>query len=163
MISAVCLEYSYNCALVGLVDVLLDVVALHCLFKSLDLVAVLLAAAAGNNVYINLCVVRILGDEGVLSGVQVCLQCIVAVDNSKVNVCQRTRQLLCGDLLNVEVLRVLGDVELGRVGGRVDAVLQLDEACVLKQEQRAGLVGAVVRDGDGSAVASSSMDAVLPA
>ena len=152
MISAVCLEYSYNCARVGLVDVLLDVVALHCLLESLDLVAVLLAAAAGNNVYINLCVVRVLGDEGVLGSVQVSLKRVVAVDDCEVDVSERTRQLLCGDLLNVEVLRVLGDVELGRVGGRVDAVLQLDEACVLKQEQRAGLVGAVVRDGDGGAV-----------
>lgn len=110
MISAVCLEYSYNCALVGLVDVLLDVVALHCLLESLDLVAVLLAAAAGNNVYINLCVVRVLGDEGVLGSVQVSLKRVVAVDDCEVDVSERTRQLLCGDLLNVEVLRVLGDV-----------------------------------------------------
>ena len=150
------LEYGDYCALVGLINVLLHVVALESLLERLDLVAVLLAAAAGNNVYINLCVIRVLGDEGVLSGVQVSLKRVVAVDDREVNVSERTRQLLCCDFLNVEVLRVLGDVELGRVGGRVDAVLQLDKAGVLKQEQRAGLVGAIVRDG-------SSMDAVLPA
>ena len=98
MFYRVVLEYGYDCTLIGLVNVLLNVVALQRLLQCLNLVAVLLTGTASNYVYIDLSVVRVLGDEGVLSGVQVCLQCIVAVDNSKVNVCQRTRQLLCSDL-----------------------------------------------------------------
>ena len=162
MFYRVVLEYGYNCTLIGLVNVLLNVVALQRLLQRLNLVAVLLTGTASNYVYIDLSVVRVLGDEGVLSGVQVCLQRIVAVDNSKVNVCQRTRQLLSSDLLNVQVLRVLGDIQLGSVRGRVNAVLQLEQTGILQQKQCAGLVGAVVRDGNGSAF-SSSMEAVLPA
>ena len=49
------------------------------LLQRLNLVAVLLTVTASNYVYIDLSAVRVLGNEGVLSGVQICLQRIVCL------------------------------------------------------------------------------------
>ena len=45
----------------------------------------------------------------------------------------------------MEYVLEMKDIQLGSVGGRVNAVLQLDQTGILQQKQCAGLVGAVVR------------------
>lgn len=54
------------------------------------------------------------------------------------------------DLDEIELVRVLGDIQHSR--GLAGLGVELDQAVEFQQTQRAGLIGGVVRDGDGRAV-----------
>ena len=85
-------------------------------------------------------------EQGVLNGVEACVYCIVAVDDCVVNVGKKLGDR-CGLGLNdLNIVRVLCDVVLGC--GDACAVLELDDAGLLEQEQCAGFVGCVVGNCD---------------
>ena len=88
-------------------------------------------------------------EQGIGRRVQTGGDRVVGVDDGVVDVLQNVRDLRGLDLVEGDILRVLGDVIDG--GGDAGAVFQLDVAVVLEQEQRAGFVRRVVRDGDGDA------------
>ena len=88
-------------------------------------------------------------EQGIGRRVQTGGDRVVGVDDGVVDVLQNVRDLRGLDLVEGDILRVLGDVIDG--GGDAGAVFQLDVAVVLEQEQRAGFVRRVVRDGDGNA------------
>ncbi len=75
---------------------------------------------------------------------------IVAVNHGDVHILQGAGQLGSLDLLDIQVLGVLGDIQLG--SGKTDAFLKLDQALGLEQQKRASFVGAVVGDGYSSAI-----------
>ena len=83
-----------------------------------------------------------LDQQGVVHGVQTGVDGVVAVDHGVVHVGQQVGQLGGLSLHDLHVVRILHDVVLG--GGDAHAVLQLDDAVLLQQQQGAGLVGGVV-------------------
>ena len=87
-----------------------------------------------------------LDQQGVIHGVQAGVDGVVAVDHGVVHVGQQVGQLGGLSLHDLHVVRILHDVVLG--GGDAHAVLQLDDAVLLQQQQGAGLVGGVVGDAD---------------
>ena len=96
--------------------------------------------------------VLILYGKGVLH-LEACLNGVVAIDDGRVHVLKGAGQLGCLNLLDVQILGVLGYIQHG--SGKGDALLQLDEALSLQEQQRAGFVCAVVGYGDGAAVGDS--------
>ena len=96
--------------------------------------------------------VLILYGQGVLY-LEACLNGVVAVYDRRVHVLKGAGQLGCLNLLDAEILGVLGYIQHG--SGEGDALLELDEALSLQQKQRAGFVCAVVGYGDGAAVGDS--------
>src|SRR5699024_5563846 len=101
----------------------------------------------------------ILGGEGVLTGSETGLQRIVAVDDRVVHVGQRAGQLGGFQFLDLDVVRVLGDVVDG--GRQTGAVPDGDDALGGQQLQGAGLVGGVVGHGDDRAVGDLIQAAAL--
>ena len=97
-----------------------------------------------------------LDEQGVVHGVQAGVDGVVAVDDGVVHVGQQVGQLGGLGLHDLHIVRILHDVVLG--GGDAHAVLQLDDAVLLQQQQGAGFVGGVVGyadlDGGGSSVAA---------
>ena len=87
-----------------------------------------------------------LDQQGVIHGVQAGVDGVVAVDHGVVHVGQQVGQLGGLSLHDLYIVRVLHDVVLG--GGDACAVLQLDDAVLLQQQQGAGLVGGVVGNAD---------------
>ena len=87
-----------------------------------------------------------LDQQGVVHGVQAGVDGVVAVDHGVVHVGQQVGQLGGLSLHDLYVVRILHDVVLG--GGDAHAVLQLDDAVLLQQQQGAGLVGGVVGNTD---------------
>ena len=87
-----------------------------------------------------------LDEQGVVHGVQAGVDGVVAVDHGVVQIGQHIGQLggLC--LHDLHIVRILHDVVLG--GGDAHAVLQLDDAVLLQQQQGAGFVGGVVGNTD---------------
>ena len=87
-----------------------------------------------------------LDQQGVIHGVQAGVDGVVAVDHGVVQIGQHIGQLggLC--LHDLHIVRILHDVVLG--GGDAHAVLQLDDAVLLQQQQGAGFVGGVVGNTD---------------
>ena len=87
-----------------------------------------------------------LDEQGVIHGVQPGVDGVVAVDHGVVQIGQHIGQLGGLRLHDLHVVRILHDVVLG--GGDACAVLQLDNAVLLQQQQGAGLVGGVVGNAD---------------
>ena len=75
------------------------------------------------------------------------------VYDRRVHVLKGAGQLGCLNLLDAEILGVLGYIQHG--SGEGDALLELDEALSLQQKQRTGFVCTVVGYGDGAAVGDS--------
>ncbi|GAA3241307.1 hypothetical protein GCM10020256_64190 [Streptomyces thermocoprophilus] len=107
---------------------------------------VLVALLHGEEVAVGV-VLRGLQDEGVLRGLEVGLDGVVAVDDGGVDVVEGARGLGRLQLLELEVLGVLDDV--GGGGLVAGAVLEGDEPVGGEQLEGAGLVDGVVGDGDG--------------
>ena len=141
-------ESRYDSAFVLVVDEILDFLAVQDLHECLDLGAVLVALAYGNDVDVR--ARAILDEEGILRRVELDLHREVGVDDGSVDIVERARNLCGFDFLELEVLRVLGDI-LQR-GFLVDAILELQQAGLLEKEQCTAAIGRVVRDGDRSAL-----------
>ena len=155
-----------NCAVVGGSNVLLDGIGHEGLDKSLELLAVFVTLAAGDDVGVGLgCVTGgVLQSKSVGRG-EAGLQSVVAVDDGDgagVAVFK-----LCGNGVSLNgldvVAAIIDDVEVA------DALLsggilgQGDQAFLLEQEQCAGLVGVVSGDNDGCAFgAASTLSTPLP-
>ena len=110
---------------------ILDFLAVQDLHECLDLGAVLVALAYGNDVDVR--ARAILDEEGILRRVELDLHREVGVDDGSVDIVERARNLCGFDFLELEVLRVLGDI-LQR-GFLVDAILELQQAGLLEKEQ----------------------------
>ncbi len=151
MCACCALEQRDDRSVVGALDVALHVLRGERLHERLDLLGELVALLDRDHVHV--CVRRIalgaLDSQGV-GHIQASLERIVAIDGGKVDVLQHAGELRCLHFLDVQVLRVLDDVLLG--GGEASALIQLDAALLLEQQQRTRLVGGVVRHSDGSAV-----------
>ncbi len=89
-------------------------------------------------------------EQRVLGRVQLGLDRVVGVDQGQVHVLQRARQQGGFQFTELELLRILDDVD--RRGRDVLRVLERDEALLLQQDQCAARVRRVVGDGDGGAV-----------
>ena len=87
-----------------------------------------------------------LDEQGVVHGVQAGVDGVVAVDDGVVHVRQQVGELGGLGLHDLHVVGVVHDVVLG--GGDAHAVLQLDDAVLLEQQQGAGFVGGVVGNTD---------------
>ena len=131
-----------------------DLLALQGGFQGQDLGGGLVALLDGQNVGVG--GGAALDQQGVIHGVQAGVDGVVAVDHGVVHVGQQVGQLGGLSLHDLHIVRILHDVVLG--GGDAYAVLQLDDAVLLQQQQGAGLVGGVVGyadlDGGGSSVAA---------
>ncbi|CUJ06074.1 Uncharacterised protein [Achromobacter xylosoxidans] len=94
--------------------------------------------------------IRALDEQRVLGRHQAGFERVVGVDQGQVDVVQRARQHGGLEFAELQLLGVIGHVRGGRqdVGG----ILQLDDALLLQQHQRAPAIGRIVRDGDGGAV-----------
>ena len=71
-----------------------------------------------------------------------------------IDVAERARNLRGVEFDDLQLLRVLDDVERRRLQSGVGA--QLEQALLLEQQQRAAAVGRIVRHGDGGAGGSSA-------
>ena len=141
-----------NGAVILLVDVVDDLLALQSGDQGKDLGRGLVAFLHGQNVGVS--GGGAFDHEGVGHGVQARVDGVVGVDDGVVNVLQDVGDLRGLGLHDLDVVRVFDNVVLG--GGDAGTVGELDDAVVLEQEQRAGFVGRVVGDGDldgGGAVA----------
>ena len=137
------LEHGHHGAGPGLLHEGLDLVGLEGGHQSLDGGVVLPALLDGQHVHIGLGGLAVGGlDSQGVGGVQTGLKGVVAVDDGQVQAVQGAGQLGGLQLLDLQVLGVLSDVQLG--GGQAYALLQGDEALLLEQEQGAALVGGVV-------------------
>ncbi len=132
-------------AAVVLRDVIGNLLAGNGRFERLDLIGFLVAFLDDQNVAIRGS--GAFDQQRIRRRVQTGGNCVVGVDDGVVDILKDIRHLRGFHFLELDVLRVLGDV----VDGSSDtgAVFQLDVAVVLKQEQRARFVGRVIRDGDG--------------
>ena len=146
------LEDGHDRAVIGAVDVLLDLVAGQGGVQSLNGGVVLVALLHDKHIGVGLGSLRgcILGGKGVLTNGEASLHRVVAVDNGEINVLHGAGQLCSLNLLNLQVMGVLGDV-VDR-GGQTGVVTDSDQALGGQQLQSAGLVGGVVGHGDGRAV-----------
>ena len=116
--------------------------------ESLDLGAVLIALAYGDNVDVR--ARAVLDEERILRRVELDLHGEVGVDDGGIDIIERARNLCGFDFLELEVLRVLRDI-LQRCL-LLDAVLELQQAGFLEKEQGAAAVRRVIRDGNRSAI-----------
>src|ERR1044072_2296811 len=115
----------------------------------LDPRVVLVALLHGQEVAVG-AVVRGLQDQRLLGGLEVGLDGVIAVDDGGVHVVQGPRQLGRLQPLELQVLRIVGDVLGGGLGA--GALLELDDAVGVQQLERPGLVHRVVGDADGGAL-----------
>ena len=135
-----------NGVAVGLFDKLSDLIGLQCFDQCLNVLAVLVAFAHCHDVGVLLCSFGglFLADQHLIG--DACCDGIVAVDDCKVNIRKGARQLGSLHLHDLYVVRIGGDVLLGRfqTGVRVD----FDDALCLQQLQGSCLVGSVVWNGN---------------
>ena len=127
-----------------LIDVVDDLLALESGLQGEDLGGVLVALL--DNQHVDIGGSGALDGQRILHGVQAGVDGIVAVDNGVVKVLEHVGQLRSLGLNDLDVVGILGDVVLG--GGDADAVLELDDAVLLQQQQSTGLVGGVVGHAD---------------
>ena len=118
--------------------------ALVGLHELLDLLGILVVFTSHHQVHVG--GVLVLDEQAVTSRQQVDLGGIGGVDDGQIHIVQGTRQLGCFELDNLDLLRVLDDVQHGTV--QTDIRLQLDDALLLQQQQRTAQVGRIVRYGD---------------
>ncbi len=138
-------------ALEGLLDVGLHLRGVVGLDQGLHPRLVLVLRAHRDDVDVG--ALRVLAGEGVLYGIEAGLGGVVGVDDGGIDVVEHARGLRGVDLRELDLLRVVGDVE-GR-GLEPDAVLQLDDALVLEKQESPAAVGRIVGDRDARAVAGA--------
>ena len=146
------LENRHNRTVIGAVDVILDLIAGQGSVQRLNGGVVLAAFLHNQYVGVGLGSLggSILGSKSVLADGEAGLHCVVAVDDGEVNILHGAGQLGSLDLLDLQVVGVVGDV-VDR-SGQTGAVADGDQALGGQQLQSAGLVGGVVGHGDGRAV-----------
>ena len=127
-----------------------DLLALESGGESLDLVGILCAFLGGEDV--RLCARGAVNGEIVLYGVKTRGDSVVRVDNGVVNILENVGKLSGLNLFEGDVLRILFDVSYGC--GDARAVLELDYALLLEEKKRTCLIGSVVGNGDGDALAA---------
>ena len=108
-------------------------------YERLGLVAVLVGFADYDDVRVGR--ILVFDDYRVLRGVEARFAGEVRVDDGRSHVLERARELRGVDFAYLELLRVVGDV----FRGDELAFLDLDESGLLKDAERAGAVGGVVR------------------
>ena len=137
----VALENRHNRTVIGAVDVILDLVAGQGSVQRLNSGVVLAAFLHNQYVGVGLGSLggSILGSKSVLADGEAGLHCVVAVDDGEVNILHGAGQLGSLDLLDLQVVRVVGDV-VDR-SGQTGAVADGDQALGGQQLQSAGLVG----------------------
>ena len=95
---------------------------------------------------------RSLNGEIVLYGVETRGDSVVRVDNSIVNILENVGELSGFNLFEGDVLGVVLNVSYGC--GDAGAVFELDDALLLKKKKRTCLIGSVVGNGNGDALAA---------
>ena len=127
------LEYGDHGAVVGLINEILDLLALEGLHQGLDGGLVLPALLDGEHIGVGgaRLAVGSLNGQGV-GHLQPGVDGVVAVDDGHIHVRQTHRQLAGLQLHDVQVLGVLGDIRLG--GGKAGALLEGDQPLLLQQE-----------------------------
>ena len=137
------LENGHDRAVIGAVDVILDLVAGQGGVQGLDGGVALVAFLHDQNVGVGLGSLRgcVLGGKSILADGEASLDCVVAVDDGKVNILHGAGQLGSLDFLDLHVMGVLGDVVDG--GGQTGAVTHGDQTLSGQQLQLAGEFEAV--------------------
>ena len=145
------LEYCNNCALVGLVDEVLNIIGLKCLDESLSLCTVLVAVSYSNDICIGLsCIAGSIFNCKSIGAGKTCCKCIVAVDY-----CQRTFVAVvelssyCISLNGNDVVAVvIGDIESCYAVCCICSIGKINEAFLLEEEKCSCLVAVVSGDND---------------
>ena len=138
------LHHGYHSAGILLGDEIGNLLALQRGLQRQNLGSVLIAFLHRQNVAVSGS--GALNGQRIRHGVQAGVDGVVAVDNGVVHILQLVGQLSGLGLHDLHVEGILHDVVLG--GGDAGAVGQLDNAVLLQEQQRAGLIGGVVGDGD---------------
>ena len=87
-----------------------------------------------------------LDGQSILQGIEAGVDGVVGVDDGVVHILPHIGQLCGLSLYDLHIVGIFHDVILG--GGDAGAVLELDNALLLQQQQSTGLVGGVVGNGD---------------
>ena len=138
------LHHGDHGTVVGLVDEIHNLLALQSGLQGQDLGLILVAFLHGQDVGVS--GGAALDQQGVIHGVQTGVDGVVAVDDGVVHILQLVGQLSGLGLDDLNVVGIFLDVVLG--GGDAHAVLQLNDAVLLQEQQCAGLVGGVVGNCD---------------
>ena len=144
-------EYCNNCALVGLIDEVLNIIGLKCLDESLSLCTVLVAVSYSNDICIGLsCIAGSIFNCKSIGAGKTCCKCIVAVDY-----CQRTFVAVvelssyCISLNGNDVVAVvIGDIESCYAVCCICSLGKINEAFLLEEEKCSCLVAVVSGDND---------------
>ena len=128
------LENRYYSALVGVVDVIANLVGIQCLSKSLDLVGILVAILYYKKVGVGLSCLGISAFNGKCIGayLEAGSDSVIAIDDCNVNVVYNIGNVCGLKFVEGEVLGVGNDIVYS--SGYANAILKGDQALLLKKK-----------------------------